>query len=84
MSYWNTVFVVLLIHLIFVSGWPLSNVTQTPMNSDNRTSDALNITGKRNLSVISNFEKCKQGEQLDHLNKCKEIIKMNSNEKFIR
>lgn len=70
MSYWNTVFVVLLIHLIFVSGWPFSNVTQ--INSNNQT----NITYSIIDHVIINMnEMCNPEEQLDYLGKCKKKYK---------
>lgn len=73
MSYWNTVFVVLLVHLIFVSGWPFSNVTQ--INSNNRTSTTSNIYRIINHAIINVNEMCNPGEQLDHLGKCKKNYK---------
>lgn len=70
MSYWNTVFVVLLVHLIFVSGWPFSNVTQ--INSNNRTSTTSNTI---NHAIININEMCNPEEQLDYLGKCKKNYK---------
>lgn len=70
MSYWNTVFVVLLIHLIFVSGWPFSNVTQ--INSNNQTSITYSIIDH---AIININEMCNPEEQLDYLGKCKKKYK---------
>lgn len=73
MSYWNTVFVVLLVHLIFVSGWPFSNVTQ--INSNNRTIITSNIYSIINHAIINMNEMCNPEEQLDYLGKCKKKYK---------
>lgn len=70
MSYWNTVFVVLLIHLIFVSGWPFSNVTQ--INSNNQRSTTYSIIDH---VIINMNEMCNPEEQLDYLGKCKKKYK---------
>ena len=70
---WNTVFVVLLVHLIFVNGWPFSNVTQ--INSNNRTIITSNIYSIINHAIINMNEMCNPEEQLDYLGKCKKKYK---------
>lgn len=88
MSYWNTVFVVLSIYLIFVCGFQTiySNDTHIITNNSNSTTQIIKHSVNKNSNANLHFllsivkilkiegDPCNRTEKLDYLEKCKKIM----------
>lgn len=83
MSYWNTVFALLLIHVLLVS--PLTiprwifNVAQTPMNDTALNFNEQDVGNKDSTlmegvkEIINIYPICKSGTRRNYFNMCKQI-----------
>lgn len=83
MSYWNTVFALLLIHVLLVS--PLTiprwifNITQTPMNDTALNFNEQDVGNKDSTlmegvkEIINIYPICKSETRRNYFNMCKQI-----------